>query len=191
MPARSPEPRPLQSVVKEMNRLGVMIDLAHVSVATMRAALKLSQAPVIFSHSSAYSLCPHRRNVPDDVLQLVVSGGGGGRPQPLLGGQGSGPRAAWLPRPQLRPLSRAEGDGQPRDGQFLQRLRFLLGQGQLVPSGRCVGVSGCGAGRGPPAGAACAVSPQITWTTSRRWRELRPWASVGTTMVCPGKARVL
>uniref|UniRef100_A0A8C7B053 Dipeptidase n=1 Tax=Neovison vison TaxID=452646 RepID=A0A8C7B053_NEOVI len=60
-----------QSVVREMNRLGVLIDLAHVSVATMKAALRLSKAPVIFSHSSAYSLCRHRRNVPDDVLQLV------------------------------------------------------------------------------------------------------------------------
>ncbi|XP_030896935.1 dipeptidase 1 isoform X2 [Leptonychotes weddellii] len=60
-----------QSVVKEMNRLGVIIDLAHVSEATMRAALNLSKAPVIFSHSSAFSLCPHRRNVPDTVLQLV------------------------------------------------------------------------------------------------------------------------
>lgn len=56
-----------------MNRLGVMIDLAHVSVATMKAALQLSSAPVIFSHSSAYKLCPHKRNVPDDVLELVVS----------------------------------------------------------------------------------------------------------------------
>uniref|UniRef100_A0A8C8ZBB9 Dipeptidase n=1 Tax=Prolemur simus TaxID=1328070 RepID=A0A8C8ZBB9_PROSS len=60
-----------QRVLREMNRLGVMVDLAHVSVATMKAALQLSTAPVIFSHSSAYSLCAHRRNVPDDVLLLV------------------------------------------------------------------------------------------------------------------------
>ncbi|XP_074261328.1 dipeptidase 1 isoform X2 [Saimiri boliviensis] len=60
-----------QRVVKELNRLGVMIDLAHVSVATMKDTLRLSRAPVIFSHSSAYSLCTSRRNVPDDVLQLV------------------------------------------------------------------------------------------------------------------------
>lgn len=64
-----------QSVVKEMNRLGVIIDLAHVSVATMKAALNMSRAPVIFSHSSAYGLCEHRRNVPDDVLQLVKETG--------------------------------------------------------------------------------------------------------------------
>lgn len=55
-----------------MNRLGVMIDLSHVSVATMKDALQLSKAPVIFSHSSAYSLCHSGRNVPDDILQLVV-----------------------------------------------------------------------------------------------------------------------
>ncbi|XP_028609433.1 dipeptidase 1 [Grammomys surdaster] len=60
-----------KSVLNEMNRLGVMIDLSHVSVATMKAALQQSKAPVIFSHSSAYSVCRSRRNVPDDVLELV------------------------------------------------------------------------------------------------------------------------
>ncbi|XP_004842692.2 dipeptidase 1 isoform X1 [Heterocephalus glaber] len=64
-----------KKVVREMNRLGIMIDLAHTSVATMRAALELSSAPVIFSHSSAYQLCPHKRNVPNDVLQLVKDTG--------------------------------------------------------------------------------------------------------------------
>lgn len=73
-------------MVKEMNRLGIMIDLAHVSVNTMKAALQLSKAPVIFSHSSAYSLCPSGRNVPDDVLQLVVRGWGAeGSPLPPMG----------------------------------------------------------------------------------------------------------
>lgn len=58
-----------------MNRLGMIVDLAHVSVDTMKVVLNISKAPVIFSHSSAYSICPHRRNVPDDVLQMVVSVG--------------------------------------------------------------------------------------------------------------------
>ncbi|NXE54532.1 DPEP1 Dipeptidase, partial [Casuarius casuarius] len=56
-----------QTVLEEMNRLGMIVDLAHVSVKTMKDALTLSKAPVIFSHSSAYGICPHRRNVPDDV----------------------------------------------------------------------------------------------------------------------------
>ena len=84
----------VQSVVKEMNRLGVIIDLAHVSVDTMKAALRLSKAPVVFSHSSAYSLCRHRRNVPDDVLQLVVRRCGPGHGvRPAAGVFGLPPRA--------------------------------------------------------------------------------------------------
>ncbi|XP_032925880.1 dipeptidase 1-like [Catharus ustulatus] len=62
-------------VVQEMNRLGMIVDLAHVSVDTMKAVLNISRAPIIFSHSSAYGICPHRRNVPDDVLRLVNSTG--------------------------------------------------------------------------------------------------------------------
>ncbi|NWZ28325.1 DPEP1 Dipeptidase, partial [Asarcornis scutulata] len=60
-----------KTVVEEMNRLGMIVDLAHVSVDTMWMVLNISKAPVIFSHSSAYGLCPHRRNVPDDVLRMV------------------------------------------------------------------------------------------------------------------------
>ncbi|RDW77241.1 dipeptidase-2 [Coleophoma cylindrospora] len=65
-----------QALISEMNRIGMIVDLAHVSQDTMRDVLGAgdwagSKAPIIYSHSSAYSVCPHPRNVPDDILELV------------------------------------------------------------------------------------------------------------------------
>ena len=67
-----------EQLILEMNRLGMLVDLSHVSQDTMRDVLGISdkkwggsKAPIIFSHSSAYAICPHPRNVPDDVLRAV------------------------------------------------------------------------------------------------------------------------
>lgn len=64
------------SLIEEMNRLGILVDISHVSPQSMRDVLKTTRAPVIFSHSGAFSLVRHLRNAPDDVLLSLKSNNG-------------------------------------------------------------------------------------------------------------------
>lgn len=65
-----------RDVVREMNRIGMLVDLSHVAPTTMRAALEVTTAPVIFSHSSCRAICDHVRDAPDDVLRALAANDG-------------------------------------------------------------------------------------------------------------------
>jgi len=65
-----------EQLVRELNRAGIFVDIAHVSADVMRDVLRVSKAPIISSHSDAFALVPHPRNIPDDVLQALAKNGG-------------------------------------------------------------------------------------------------------------------
>src|SRR5262249_56559327 len=100
-----------EEVVREMNRLGMLADLSHVSPDVMRQAIRVSEAPVIFSHSSCRALTDVPRNVPDDVLALLPKNGGGGMItflNALTPPPAPAPPPPPPPRPHERPPARTD-----------------------------------------------------------------------------------
>jgi membrane dipeptidase len=104
-----------RALVHEMNRMGMLIDLSHVSPDTMRKALATSAAPVIFSHSGARALIDHPRDVPDDVLRLVASNHGVVMVN-FFPGYVSQARAQWLAD---RAAEQARYNAPPYDGLYI------------------------------------------------------------------------
>lgn len=72
-----------REVVKEMNRLGIIIDISHTSAKTVQDVLELSTAPIIASHSSSRALCDHPRNLTDDQIKAIAAKGGVVQVMPL------------------------------------------------------------------------------------------------------------